>query len=246
MSSYEGSRVVRPYEIYSKIYDPKEGLPESPILSYLDTLSSRYGLKTNSVLDLACGSGLHLKQLLDTRRSRRVVGLDISGDMLAVAKQRFEESDNVMLVHEDFRSFSLGEVFNTILCNFDSLNYVEQEREVVSVFECVRKHLTSSGFFVFDVINERHCLRTNGYSGNWERRGIRCNQSSAYDSNTKVKKTILRFAFGIEEHLQIPLEYDTIVDAAKETGLSVVGAYSNRDFDPISEDTGRIHFVLRN
>ncbi len=237
--------MVRPYEIYSKIYDPKERLPESPILPYLDTLFNRYGLRTNSVLDLACGSGLHLKQLMDTRRSERVVGLDISEDMLAVARQRFRETDNVTLVHGDFRSFSLGEVFDTILCNFDSLNYVEQEREVVSVLKCVQKHLRRPGFFVFDVINERHCLWTDGYSHDWERRGIRCNHSSMYDSNARVIKTILKFGDGVEEHRQIPLEYDAIADAAKGTEFSIVGAYSNRDFAPIAEDTRRIHFVLK-
>ncbi len=237
--------MVRPYKIYSEIYNPKERLPESPIFPYLDTLSNRYGLRTDSVLDLACGSGLHLKQLMDTGRSERVVGLDVSEDMLAVARQRFKEIDNVTLVHGDFRSFSLGEVFDTILCNFDSLNYVEQEQEVVSVFECVRKHLRSPGFFVFDVINEKHCLRTDGYSHDWERRGIKCNHSNVYDPGTRVKKTILTFEDGIEEHRQIPLEYDTIVDAGEKTGLTIVGAYSNRNLEPIGEDTKRIHFVLK-
>lgn len=237
--------MVRPYKIYSRIYDPKERFPESPILPYLDTLSNRYGLRTNSVLDLACGSGLYLKQLMDTRRSERVVGLDISEDMLAVARQRFKETDNVMLVHGDFRSFSLGEVFDTILCNFDSLNYVEQAREVVSVFKCVRKHLRRPGCFIFDVINERHCLRTDEYSHDWERRGIKCNQSNSYNPNTKVKKSILKFEDGVEEHRQIPLEYGTIVDAGEKTGLTIVGAYSNRNFEPIGEDTKRIHFVLK-
>jgi len=237
--------MVRPYEIYSEIYDPEERLPESPILSYLDALSNRYDLRTNSVLDLACGSGLDLKQLMDTRRSERVVCLDISEDMLAVARQRFKETDNVTLVHGDFRSFSLGEVFDTILCNFDSLNYVEREREVVSVFERVRKHLRSPGFFVFDVINEKHCLRTDGYSHDWERRGVKCSQSNVYDPDAKVKKIILKFENGTEEHRQIPLEYATIADAGKETGLSIVGAYSSRDFAPIGENTMRIHFVLK-
>ena len=50
---------------------------------------------------------------------------------------------------------------------------------------------------------------------------------------------------GVEEHRQIPLEYGAVANAAKETGLSIVGAYANRNFVPIGEETKRIHFVLK-
>jgi len=235
---------LKPYEMLSRIYEPKESLARSPQLSYLDTLATKCRLSLDCVLDLACGTGRLLRQLSDTSRSKRVVGLDISEHMLAFARIRFRQDDNVRLVHGDFRSFSLGETFDTIMCNFDSLNYVEHEQEVASVFECVHNHLRNPGFFVFDVINEKHCLWSNGYSHYWDSEG-KCKLSNLYEPKLKIKTTTIEFENGIETHRQIPLEFDTIVNMAKANRCAVEGAYADRNLSPISEDTKRMYFVLR-
>jgi SAM-dependent methyltransferase len=56
---------LKPYEMLSQIYDPKESSTKSPLLSYLDTLATKCHLSLDSILDLACGTGRLLYQRTD-------------------------------------------------------------------------------------------------------------------------------------------------------------------------------------
>jgi len=111
------------------------------------------------------------------------------------------------------------------------------------VFEGVLNHLRTPGFFVFDVINENHCLWADGYSSEQEKLGI-IKWSTVYDRSSKKHRNFLEFEEGTEIHEQIPLEYDTIANTAKDVGLSIAGVFSSRRLDPVDETSRRLHFVL--
>ena len=87
--------------------------------------SRREGLRTEvlltsrRLLDVACGTGLHLSYL--TYRFQ-VEGLDRDEQLLAIARQRNPE---VPLHHADMVDFALGRTFDVVTCLFSAIGYVK-------------------------------------------------------------------------------------------------------------------------
>lgn len=104
--------------------------------------------KPETVVDLACGTGTMAKML--AQQGFRVIGVDISEDMLAVAEEKSRGLD-VRYLHQDMRALTLSEPVDTVVCFFDSINYLLEEEDVVRTFEQVFAQLEEGGTFLFDV-----------------------------------------------------------------------------------------------
>lgn len=104
------------------------------------------GERPESVLDLACGTGLSTRPF--AQRALRVTGLDASADMLGVARSALPE---VRFVQGDLRTFDLGETFDLVTCIFDSFNNLTEPGELGQAFARARAHLKPGGWLVFDV-----------------------------------------------------------------------------------------------
>jgi SAM-dependent methyltransferase len=117
------------------------------ILEILDrNVETREGL----VVDLGCGSELWAHEL--TKARYRVLGIDISEAMIAIAQRRVPDADFRVgsLFETDIPSCdavtSIGEVFNYL---FDSGN---DRQALVRLFRRVHDALTPGGVFVFDIV----------------------------------------------------------------------------------------------
>lgn len=108
------------------------------------------------VLDLCCGSGLLAAQLSEL--GYRVTGLDMSGEILAIAGERAPE---VRFVQGDAREFSFDEPFGLVVATYDSLNHILELDELRQVFACVRRSLAPGAPFVFDLGTEE------GFQTSW-------------------------------------------------------------------------------
>ena len=234
---------MKPYEQLARMYDAHWGSFSEGYVPFLEMLREKHGLRMMSALDLGCGTASLIVKLAE--ETKRLVGLDASPEMLEVARKKCQGLGNVEFVLGDFRAFELDERFDLVLCCFDSLNYIEKPEELAQVFRCVQKHLTSRGFFVFDVVNEKHCLRDDGQAGHYELEGIPYTMSCRYDCRRRVRETVFTFAWGEERHRQIPIEQEDVVDAAEEAGLSVVDVFADLEGKPVDCQTVRHFFVLR-
>ncbi len=93
--------------------------------------------KANSILDVGCGTGILLEQLLKTGNDLQLFGLDISDTMLTVAKKKFSGT-NVQLtlgsaIHMPFKDNSFD--FVTCVHSFhhhpDTLQSLKEMKRVV-------------------------------------------------------------------------------------------------------------------
>ena len=117
--------------------------------AYVLSLIEKHHPEARSVLELACGTGAILEQL---HPHYDVAGLDLSKGMLEVAAQKVPEA---RLALEDMTRFDLGEIFDVVLCVFDSLNHLVLFEQWEAVFARAREHLADGGIFVFDVNTEK-------------------------------------------------------------------------------------------
>ncbi len=102
--------------------------------------SRRFGRSEGtSWLDVACGTGRHLEFL---QRDFHVTGVDVSPDMLRLARRRLP---GVRLVRADMRTFDLDESFDVVSCLFSAIGHLKTERDVGATFANFARHLKPGG-----------------------------------------------------------------------------------------------------
>jgi len=83
--------------------------------------------KKGTILDICCGTGRH--SIILRQRGWNTVGLDISKNLLAIAKRRMKkERVGFPLVRADMRRFPFrNQVFDAVICMFTSFGYLPSE-----------------------------------------------------------------------------------------------------------------------
>lgn len=233
---------LQPYEALSAIYDTYWGEFSLRYVPFLEALLERRGLQAESVLDLACGTGRLLAAL--ARPGRRLFGLDLSPQMLAVAGRNCAACPDLTLVAGDFRAFALGREFDLITCCFDAINYLGGLEELEATLSCVRRHLRATGLFAFDAVSETHCLRVNGLTETRIAGGLEYTDEVRYDREARREEVTLTFPSGVERHRRLPLEYSDVAGAAQRSGLQVAEVYESLDQAPRQETSERLFYVL--
>ena len=124
---------------YDPIYSFKDYPKEARELL---RLARRYlERRARSLLDVGCGTGLHLATF--RRGLSSVAGVDLSPQMLAVARRRLGRG--VPLVQGDMRRFSLTKRFDVVTCLFSAIAYMETRRDRDRALANFYRHLNPGG-----------------------------------------------------------------------------------------------------
>lgn len=106
-------------------------------------LLATHGVHPKRVLDLGVGTGDSIASLHD--EPEEAVGLDISEEMLARARERFPRHAFLHWDLEDGLPADLGEPYDAVL----AVGVLEFVRSLSGLFLNVRQHLASDGTFAF-------------------------------------------------------------------------------------------------
>ena len=87
------------------------------------------------LLDLACGTGMHLARL---RNDYAVEGLDLNPDLLEIARER---CPGVPFHEADMTNFELGRTFDVVTCLFSSIAYVRTSENLRKAVASIARHL---------------------------------------------------------------------------------------------------------
>ena len=141
------------YTDFAYIYDKLIGQDYEKWADYIEEIFAKNNLKPSLVLDLGCGTG-SITNIL-AKRGYDMIGVDISPDMLNVAREKAtEEGLDVLYLCQDIREFELYGTVDAIICTLDVLNYITDADDLKQVFRLVRNYLNPDGIFIFDVNTE--------------------------------------------------------------------------------------------
>lgn len=160
--------------------------------AWADYIEKQFGLysriKPESVLDLACGTGAMTVEL--ARRGYDMTGVDLSEEMLAVARRKCDAerfAHKVLLVRQDMCELELYGTVNAVVCCLDSLNYLTSTDALRRTFAHVHTYLDPDGLFLFDMNAPAKFERV--YADNayvLEDEGILCAWQNEYNPKSKL------------------------------------------------------------
>jgi SAM-dependent methyltransferase len=126
---------------YDAIYAFKDYQSEA---DEIDTRVRRACPGASTLLDVACGTGGHLRYL---RERYACEGVDLAEEQLAIARERLP---GVPLHLADMTSFDLGRRFDAVVCLFSSIGYARTIERLQAAVAAMSGHLSPGGVLIVE------------------------------------------------------------------------------------------------
>ena len=204
------------------------------------------------VLDLACGTGNITLPLL--KCGYDMIGVDLSGDMLNIARNK-KGGDKVLWLCQDMRSFELYGTVGAVVCCLDSINYLTSRNGLSKCFSLVHNYLDPNGIFIFDVNTPykfEHIYGNNHYI--LEDDGIYCGWQNYFDKKSGLCDFELSFfyengdgSYTCLDETQTERCYSikTVTDLLIKNGFEIIKIISDFEGSPLKDTDERAYFVCR-
>ena len=240
------------YTSFARVYDLfMDNVPYEEWSEYIISLLTEAGIKDGLVADLGCGTGKMTRLL--SKAGYDMIGIDNSGEMLEIAREhQYEEDDGILYLLQDMREFELYGTVRAVISICDSMNYLLEEADLLTVFKLVNNYLDPKGLFIFD-LNTRYkyeiLLGETTISENREEGFIWDNYFdeeegiNQYDLTLFIREEGDLYRKYEETHFQRVYELETVKRLLKEAGLMFVAAYDAFTKEPVREDSERIYII---
>lgn len=236
----------RPFSLLAEVYDAiMSDVEYGAWAEFILDAALNAGTEVGSVLDLGCGTGNSSAPFAEL--GLPVTGLDLSEEMLAVARRKLP---GATFVRGDFTTFDLGETFDLVTSVFDSLNNLLDPEDFRRCAERVLAHLTPNGVFVFDVNT------TAGLRNLWEDDraegwvdDVYYRWEHLFDETTRLAQVTAYCEKGArgftEVHLERPYDPGEVRTLLGRAGFGSVNIVTYPQGYPATDDDERIWVVAK-
>lgn len=249
------------YRDFAAVYDTfMDNTPYEFWGERLDGLIRKYGVskperdaedvmdsERNLVVDLGCGTGT-LTELM-YRKGYDMIGVDRSESMLNAAMEKKDGSGSeILYLQQDMRELDLYSTVGTVFSVCDSLNYILEEEELLTVFSLVENYLFPGGLLIFDFNTDykyREVIGNATIAENredcsfiWENIYDIEEEINEYDLTLFVRETDGRFRRFTETHLQRGYTSEQMSSLVRKAGLEILemtDADTGKEVRPESE-----------
>ncbi|KPD27137.1 MULTISPECIES: class I SAM-dependent DNA methyltransferase [Pseudomonas aeruginosa group] len=211
-------------------------------------LHQLFGNQGRRHLDLACGTGPHVRHFLDF--GYRSAGLDINQPMLDLARQRCPEA---RFSRQDMADFQVEETLDLITCFLYSIHYNAGLAPLRACLASVHEALGDGGVFCFNAVDKhridnrsfvRHTLEHEGsrftfgsgwhYGGEGERQTLRLGIEKTTAGTTQAWQ---------DEHPMVALGFGELLELLRSHFEVQVFEHDYQRITPWDGDSGNALFV---
>lgn len=219
------------------------------IVEFYKKIFNSKNIHPRSILELGCGTGSITERL----SSYNVYAIDLSDEMLGIAREKLSRKRNINFFNMDMRSFSFNKKFDVAISALDSINYIIEDGDLTKVFKNVFEHLNPGGVFIFDInsfykISEK--LGNNTFTDEvgdtlyiWQ---------SEFDEHSFICEYLLTFFVenkeGLyerfsESHRERAYTTDEIKDLLLNVGFGQIEIYDGFEMNNPRDESERLSFV---
>ncbi|MCP4140955.1 MAG: class I SAM-dependent methyltransferase [Chloroflexi bacterium] len=145
---YNEENRITAKKLYAELYDLRVSDWEGEIDFYRELIANSH-LQTQGVLEIACGTGRVTMQLAED--GIEITGLDISPELLEIARAKSVGIPNVSWVLDDMKAFEIGKRFGYIFMPGHSFQFMNTPDEQVQCLEQIKRHLVIDGLLVIHI-----------------------------------------------------------------------------------------------
>ena len=215
-------------------------------------IMDREGVSPRTAVDLACGTGS--VAILLARQGLKVIGVDLSEEMLAVANQKCQEMDDAPLfICQSLQELHLPKGVDLAVCALDSMNYITQPEHCRMAIQRVYKALNPGGIFIFDVNTPEKLRAMDGQIFLDEDDDVYCVWRGEFDEGSNIcsygmdlfQREGKLWVRSFEEHQEYAYSQEQLLGFMKEAGFVRVRVYGDRRMSAPEEGEQRIYFSGR-
>ena len=239
------------YESFAQFYDLlTSDVDYKARFNYILELFEKYDEKPSLMLDMACGTGGFSYTARECGID--VIGVDISPDMLSVARSKSDDSD-ILFLCQSAQELELHGTVDGAICCLDSLNHITDFEELKKAISRISLYLEEDRLFIFDLntaYKHNKILGNNAFVFDtddvylvWQNESDGVRDVRIYlDFFVPHSDTYIRES---EEIVERAYSVDEIDEALIEAGMVAVAYHNDMSFEPLSENTERMYIVAR-
>lgn len=204
-----------------------------------------------SLLDLGCGTGEHLGLLAG--KGIRCTGVDISEEMLAIARTRFPKG--ITFIQGDMASINFTGEFDMVISLFGSFDYLIHDLEIDSTLIKIREALSPGGIGIMEIWNAQPIVKIREKDIDLVSTTIIGGEEIKRERGFKLwndtGKTIVEVQYRYtisgngmktlrDRHVMRSFTPDEISRFLNKAGLTVKDVYANFQSEPYQENSNRM------
>lgn len=242
------------YSDFAYIYDKlmRQDVDYEKWTDYIENIFDIYGINPKLVCDLACGTGNITIPL--AKRGYDMTGVDISGDMLNIAREKAVGLD-ILFLNQSITRLDLYGTMGAFLCMIDGVNYILSPKLLEQSFRKMKTcFMDPDAVFIFDISTRYKLENTIGSDTfihserdvfyTWQNRYIKSKNISDMLLTFFVRQGKLYRRFE-ERHIQRAYTENELRYLLKKAGFTTVDTYDELTFEKPRENSERIVFVCR-
>ena len=224
---------------------------EATVAFYREILAAE-DLRPRTAVDLACGTGS--VSVLLAKQGLRVIGVDMSEEMLTVAQQKSDGMVNPpRFVCQKLQNLALPRGVDLAVCALDSLDYITDPEDCAEAIRRVYRALNPGGIFIFDVNTPEKLRAMDGQVFLDEDDDVYCVWRGEFDEETNIctygmdlfQRQGRLWQRSFEEHREYAYSARQLTGYLSAAGFTNILVYADRRMEPPGAGEQRIYFKAR-
>lgn len=221
---------------------------------YLLSVFEKYSKRPTLMLDLACGTGSFSNEF--AKKDIQVIGVDISPEMLNIAREKSEKDKlNVLYLCQDASQLDLYGTVDGAVCCIDSINHITEREVLKEAFKKVSLFLEPECLFVFDVntlYKHKEVLGNNTFV--LEEDNLYCVWQNEYFEDEALTEITLDFFKKLDDERYERTEQfieeraytiEELTDMLENAGFSLEAVLNDMSFEPLKNNSERAVLVAK-